>query len=464
MSDSRPSSHTTAQAPGRVVDPIPIEELEPLIERRQSINEDLARDGVRFGLYRDGEFHEQIFPYDPVPRVIGSDEFDGLARGLAQRLRALNAFLRDIYSEKLIIRDKVIPEDFVYSSSGYLPQVNEVVPPAGVFAHIAGEDLVQDADGSWVVLEDNLRIPSGASYPLIVRTITRRVAPDVYERHGVRDNRDYPALLSATLAYSSCGGIPVILTPGRYNAAFFEHAHLAEKTGATLAFPSDLVVDGGQLFYVDYAKERHKVGVLYRRISDEYLDPFCFNSSSVIGVPNLISAYRAGNVAIVNAPGNGVADDKGIYYFVPAMVNYYLGEEPILDNAPTYLPAFDKDMRYVMEHLDTLVIKDVAEAGGYGVTFADRLCAAELERLRAHIKAEPRRFVAQEVVHFRDLPSIDSAGKPCRRMADLRAFVLTGERTRVWASGLTRYSTQPGSMIVNSSQGGGFKDTWVLSH
>ena len=437
--------------------------LGPLIERRQSINEDMARDGVRFGIYKNGQFHEQIFPYDPVPRVIGADEFDFLARGLAQRVRALNAFLRDIYSEKQIIRDRVIPEDFVYSSSGYLPQINEVMPPAGVYAHIAGEDLVQADDGTWVVLEDNLRIPSGASYSLIARSITRRIAPDVYAANHVRDNRDYPELLSEAMGFCSCGGIPVILTPGRYNAAFFEHSYLAELTGAALAQPSDLVVDNNQLFFVDYAGEKHKVGVVYRRISDEYLDPFCFNPDSVIGVPNLISAYRAGNVAIVNAPGNGVADDKGIYYFVPAMVSYYLGEEPLLQNAPTYLPLFDKDRAYVLEHLDGLVVKDVAEAGGYGVVFGDKLTREQLADLRDKIKAEPRRFIAQEVVHFRDLPSVDADGSPCRRMADLRAFVLTGEETRVWASGLTRYASEPGSMVVNSSQGGGFKDTWVLS-
>lgn len=437
--------------------------LQPLIERRQSINEDLARDGVRFGIYKNGQFHEQIFPYDPVPRVIGADEFDLLARGLAQRVRALNAFLRDIYSDKQIVRDRVIPEDFIYSSSGYLPQINEVMPPAGVYAHIAGEDLVQAEDGTWVVLEDNLRIPSGASYPLIARGITRRIAPEVYAANHVRDNRDYPDLLSEAMDFCSCGGIPVILTPGRYNAAFFEHSYLAELTGAALAQPSDLVVDDNQLFFVDYAGEKHKVGVVYRRISDEYLDPFCFNPDSVIGVPNLISAYRAGNVAIVNAPGNGVADDKGIYYFVPAMVSYYLGEEPLLQNAPTYLPLFDRDRAYVLEHLDSLVVKDVAEAGGYGVVFGDTLTRDQLADLRDKIKAEPRRFIAQEVVRFRGLPSVDAAGNPCRRMADLRAFVLTGEDTRVWASGLTRYANEPGSMVVNSSQGGGFKDTWVLS-
>ena len=440
-----------------------LEGLAPLIERRRAINEDLARDGVRFGLYKNGEFHEQIFPYDPIPRVIESADFDRLAAGLAQRVRALNAFLRDIYSEKQIVRDQVVPEDFIYSSSGYLPQVNGIMPPAGVYAHIAGEDLVQDADGSWVVLEDNLRIPSGASYPLIARQITRRIAPDVYAKNHVRDNRDYPALLRDAMSFCSCEGLPVVLTPGRYNAAFFEHAYLAELTGAILAYPNDLVVEGDRLFFVDYAGERHKVGVVYRRISDEYLDPFCFNPDSMIGVPNLMSAYRAGNVAIVNAPGNGIADDKGIYYFVPAMVSYYLGEEPILKNAPTYLPFFKKDRSYVLEHLDSLVIKDVAEAGGYGVVFGERLMPGERERLRAHIEAEPRRFIAQEVVHFRDLPSIDEDGRPIRRMADLRAFVLTGKTTSVWTSGLTRYAREPGSMIVNSSQGGGFKDTWILS-
>ena len=437
--------------------------IEPLIERRADINRDLTRDGVRFGVYKNGEFREQLFPYDPIPRIIGATEWEGLSAGLAQRVRALNAFLLDIYSDKQVIRDGVIPEDFVYSSSGYLPQVNEVTPPSGIYAHIAGEDLVQAKDGTWYVLEDNLRIPSGASYPLIARDITRRVAPDVYAANDVVDNRDYPDLIARAMRYSSCGGIPVILTPGRYNAAFFEHSYLAEQTGATLAYPNDLVVDSNQLFFRDYSGAKHKVGVVYRRISDEYLDPFCFNPDSVIGVPNLMAAYRAGNVAIVNAPGNGVADDKGIYYFVPSMIHYYLGEQPILQNAPTYLPFFDDDYAYVMGHLDTLVLKDVAEAGGYGVVFGSDLDQEGLERLRRSIQADRRRFIAQEVVDFRDLASIDADGRPCRRMADLRAFVLTGKSCRVWASGLTRYSNTPGSMVVNSSQGGGFKDTWILS-
>ncbi len=440
----------------------PYADLATLIGRKDGINRELARNGVRFGIYKQGEFHEQLFPYDPVPRVISSDEFAHLERGLIQRVDALNAFLRDVYSDKQIVRDGVIPEDFIYSSSGYLPQVNGVMPPAGIFAHIAGEDLVQAQDGTWYILEDNLRIPSGASYPLIVRDIERQVSPEIFREHAVLDNRAYPELLRESMEFVSCEGIPIVLTPGRYNAAFFEHSYLAEKIGASLAFPDDLVVENERLYFIDYLGEKHQVGAVYRRISDEYLDPFYFNPDSVIGVPNLISAYRAGNVALVNAPGNGVADDKGIYYFVPAMIHYYLNEQPILDNAPTYLPMFPDDMAYVMDKLDTLVIKDVAEAGGYGVVFGRDLDPEALESLRAAVQAEPRRFIAQEVVNFRSLPAVDDFGKPCQRMADLRAFVLSGKETRVWRSGLTRYSRVEGSMVVNSSQGGGFKDTWVL--
>ena len=441
----------------------PYVDLRELIDRRDGMNQELARNGVRFGIYKQGEFIEQLFPYDPIPRIIGAQEFADLERGLIQRVDALNAFLRDIYSDKEIVRDGVIPKDFIYSSSGYLPQVNGVTPPGGVYAHIAGEDLVQAEDGTWYILEDNLRIPSGASYPLIVRDIERHVTPEIFRTHAVLDNRAYPELLRESMDFVSCEGIPVVLTPGRYNAAFFEHSYLAEKTGASLAFPDDLVVENERLYFIDYLGDKHQVGVVYRRISDEFLDPFYFNPDSLIGVPNLISAYRAGNVAIVNAPGNGVADDKGIYYFVPAMIHYYLNEQPLIDNAPTYLPIYPDDMAYVMDRLDALVVKDVAEAGGYGVVFGSKLDAAELGRLRAAIQAEPRRFIAQEVVNFRSLPAVDEDGRPCRRMADLRAFVLSGKQTKVWRSGLTRFSRVEGSMVVNSSQGGGFKDTWALA-
>ncbi|WP_342590844.1 circularly permuted type 2 ATP-grasp protein [Olsenella profusa] len=416
---------------------------------------------MRFGVYKDGEYHDRLFPYDPIPRIIASDEYDRLKAGLRQRVDALNAYLRDVYSDKRIVHDGVVPEEFVYTSPGYLPQVNGVTPPAGIFAHIAGEDLVQGADGRWWVLEDNLRIPSGASYPLFVRDIERHTDPRLFRDHSIRDNRDYPRLLRKTMDFVSTQGIAVILSPGRYNSAFSEHAYLAEKTGATLAFPDDLEVVDNQVFLRDYAGRHHRVGVVYRRLSDEYLDPFAFNPDSLIGVPGILAAYRAGNVAIVNAPGNGAAEDKGIYYFVPEMVRYYLHEEPILQNAPTYLPFFEKDRREALSRLGELVIKDVSEAGGYGVVFGSSLGATERAE---RIEAEPRRFIAQEVIDFRDIDVVDPAsGERVPRKCDLRAFVLTGKHTHVWYSGLTRCSFVEGQMIVNSSQGGGFKDTWVLS-
>ena len=437
---------------------------EELVNRRGDINRELSRNGVRFGVYKNGEYHDRLFPYDPIPRIIESDEFDELEAGLKQRVNALNAYLKDIYSDKRIIHDGVIPEEYVYTSAGYFPQVNGVTPPGGIFAHIAGEDLVQGEDGRWWVLEDNLRIPSGASYPLFARDIERRTNPKLFRDVHVRDNRDYPRLLRKAMDFVSTEGIAVVLTPGRYNSAFFEHAYLAEKTGAALAFPEDLEVVDNKLYFLDYAGNRHRVGAVYRRLSDEYLDPFAFNPDSVIGVPGLLSAYRSGNVAIINAPGNGAADDKAIYYFVPQMVRYYLNEEPILHNAPTYMPMFEKDRKEVLDRMGELVIKDVAEAGGYGVVFGSSLDKAAREDLADRIKEDPRRFIAQEVIQFRDIDVIDpDSGEVSPRKCDLRAFVVTGQNTHVWYSGLTRYSSVPGQMIVNSSQGGGFKDTWVLA-
>ena len=329
-----------------------------LVNRREAINRELSRNGVRFGIYKNGEYHDRLFPYDPVPRIIESDEYDELEKGLKQRVNALNAYLKDIYSDKAIIHDGVVPEEYVYTSAGYFPQVNGVTPPGGIFAHIAGEDLVQGEDGRWWVLEDNLRIPSGASYPLFVRDIERRISPRLFRDVRIRDNREYPRLLRKAMDFVSTEGIAVVLTPGRYNSAFFEHAYLAEKTGAALAFPEDLEVVDNKVYFLDYAGKRHRVGVVYRRLSDEFLDPFAFNPDSVIGVPGILSAYRAGNVAIVNAPGNGAADDKAIYYFVPQMIKYYLGEEPILNNAPTYMPMFEADRKEVLNRMGELVIKD----------------------------------------------------------------------------------------------------------
>lgn len=426
------------------------------------VNEQLARYGVKFGIYKNNEFKEQLFPFDMIPRVIDSVEFAYLEKGLKQRVKALNLFIADIYGNKRIIKDEVIPEEFIYAGSGYLPQCEGIVPPKGVYSHISGIDLVQSKDGTWYILEDNLRIPSGASYPMIARSITRRSDPSLFTGKHIEDNRNYADMLRHTMDYVSCGGHTVILTPGRYNAAYFEHSYLAEKTGAHLVSGHELIVENDHLYFIDYSGRKERVGAVYRRISDEYLDPMSFNEGSVIGIPHIFDIYRKGNVALINAPGNGVADDKGIYYFVPKMIKYYLGEEPILNNAPTYLPFYKDDMKYVLEHFDDLVLKDVAEAGGYGVVFGNKLTREEKARFIAMLKKEPRRFIAQEVIDFVDIEIMEK-GEFVPRKADLRAFVLMAEEPMVWKSGLTRFSRNPDSFIVNSSQGGGFKDTWVLS-
>lgn len=437
--------------------------MDDLIRHAKQINQQLARHGVKFGIYKNGTFEERLFPFDAIPRVITAPEWEILSRGLVQRVRALNLFLKDIYGAKRILADGVVPEEFVYRSPGYLAPCEGILPPGGIYSHISGIDLVKGKDGVWYVLEDNLRIPSGASYPLIARKLCRRCSPDTFRHNAVQDNRNYGDLLRRTMDSVNTGGINVVFTPGRYNAAYFEHSFLAEQTGAVLAEAGDLYVRDDVLYY----RATHgdcRVGALYRRVSDEYMDPLTFEPSSLIGIPNLMAAYRAGNVAVLNAFGNGAADDKGIYYFVPKMVQYYLGEEAILHNAPTYLPFYEEDRRYVLDHLGTLVVKDVAEAGGYGVVFGSKLISAQLEDLRQTILAQPRRFIAQEVIDFEDLPIMEGDDR-VERKADLRAFVLSGaEETVAWPSGLTRFSRNPDSFIVNSSQGGGFKDTWVLSH
>ena len=433
-----------------------------LYERADVINELLARYGVKFGIYKNNQFKEQLFPFDAIPRVIQADEFAVLEKGLKQRVNALNLFLKDIYTDKKIVRDKVVPEDFIYASSGYLAQCEGFVPPKGIFSHISGIDLVKGKDGVWYILEDNLRVPSGASYPMIARGLCRRSAPAVFHKYKLADNRNYAMLLKETMDAVNTGGLNVILTPGRYNSAYFEHSYLAEQTGEKLVNGSELIVENDRLYYVDYSGKKEQVGAVYRRISDDYLDPMNFRPESLIGIPHIFDVFRKGHVALVNAPGNGVADDKGIYYFVPKMIKYYLGEEPILHNAPTYLPFYEEDKKYVLEHFDSLVLKDVAEAGGYGVVFGSKMTKEQKQQFLAMLEKEPRRFIAQEVIDFEDLDILDH-GEIVPRKADLRAFVLSGDETKVWKSGLTRFSRNPDSFIVNSSQGGGFKDTWVLS-
>ena len=433
-----------------------------LLQHTDKINNLLARYGVKFGIYKNNVFREQLFPFDSIPRIIEHDEFEMLERGLKQRVLALNLFLKDIYSDKSIVRSGVVPEDFIFASSGYMAECEGVLPIKGIYSHISGIDLVKGKDNEWYILEDNLRVPSGASYPMIARDLCRMSSPETFQNIKLLDNRNYADLLRNTMDYVNAGGHTVILTPGRYNAAYFEHSFLAERTGAHLVSGAELFVENDHLYYRSASCAKEKVGAVYRRISDEYLDPMNFNPESLIGIPHIYDVFRKGNVALLNAPGNGVADDKGIYYFVPKMIKYYLDEEPILKNAPTYLPFYEEDMKYVLDNFDDLVLKDVAEAGGYGVVFGNTMTSEQKENFISLLKAEPRRFIAQEIIDFQDLDILDE-GEIVPRKADLRAFVLMADEPIVWASGLTRFSRNPASFIVNSSQGGGFKDTWVLS-
>ncbi len=397
-----------------------------LLDNTEIVNKLLARYGVKFGIYKNNEFKEQLFPFDAIPRIIRREEFSYLEKGLKQRVVALNLFLEDIYHNKNIVKDKIIPEDFIFASSGYMPECEGVTPVKKIYSHISGIDLVKGKDGKWYILEDNLRVPSGASYPMIARELCRRSSPKTFRDNPLEDNRNYAQLLRKTLDYVNVGGHTVILTPGRYNAAYFEHSYLAEKTGAHLVNGNELTVENDKLYYVDYTGKKERVGAVYRRISDEYLDPMNFNPESVIGIPHIYDVYRKGNVALINATGNGIADDKGIYYFVPKMIRYYLKEEPVLSNAPTYLPFYEEDMSYVLAHFNDLVLKDVAEAGGYGVVFGNSMSREQKEQFIALLKSEPRRFIAQEIIDFQDL-DIQEGVEAVARKADLRAFVLMAD-------------------------------------
>lgn len=417
---------------------------------------------VNFNLYKDGNFIERSLPFDVIPRIIDSKEFDKIDKGLSQRIKALNLFLEDLYTQKKIIKDKVIPEEFIFQAKGYLKELNGFSPNKKIRTHINGIDLVKDTiTNDWVILEDNLRVPSGASYPLSIRDTYRKIYSDFFEELKIKPIKGYPQILENAMDYVSCGGINVVLTPGRFNSAYYEHAYLAKKIGAQLVRNDELIVKNKILYFKNYDGKLIKVGAVYRRLDDEFLDPKFFNPESLIGVSGIMEAYLAGNVAIMNAPGNGVADDKGIYYFVPKMIKYYLGEEPILNNAPTYLPYFEKDRKYIFENIHKLVIKDVAEAGGYGVMFGHKMTNIQINDLKTIIASNPRRFIAQELIEFYDEECyINDEIVP--RKADFRAYVVMADEPKVWQCGLTRYAMEAGNYLVNSSQGGGFKDTWVM--
>ena len=417
---------------------------------------------VNFNLYKDGNFIERSLPFDVIPRIISKQEFNKIEKGLQQRVHALNLFLEDLYSDAKIVKEGIIPQEFVEQASGYLKEFKGFSPSKKIRTHINGIDLVKDTvNDEWVILEDNLRVPSGSSYPLSIRDTYRKIYPDFFEQLKIEPIKEYPSFIANAMDYVNCGGINVVLTPGRFNSAYYEHSYLAEKMNAQLVRSHELVVKDKKLYFKNYNGKLIRVGSVYRRLDDDFIDPTFFNPQSLIGVPGIVEAYLAGNVALMNAIGNGVADDKGIYYVVPKLIQYYLGEEPILKNAPTYLPYFTKDKEYIFNNIEKLVIKDVAEAGGYGVLFGHTMTKIQLDDLKKIIEAEPRRFIAQELIEFYDEQCYLNQELVARK-ADFRAYVVMGEDIKVWQCGLTRYALEEGNYLVNSSQGGGFKDTWIM--
>jgi uncharacterized circularly permuted ATP-grasp superfamily protein len=429
----------------------------------------LLQMGITFNVYGDSAGAERIFPFDLVPRIIPAEEWDLIERGLKQRIRTLNAFIDDIYHDQKILKDGVIPRDVVLSAVSYRQQCHGLNPPWGVWCHITGTDLVRDRDGCYYVLEDNLRVPSGVSYVLENREVLKRIFPGVFEGLPVRPVNEYPSKLLEmleSLAPAGPGNVQsnprvVLLTPGIFNSAYFEHSFLAQQMGIQLVEGRDLVAANGDVF-MRTTKGLEPVHVIYRRVDDDFLDPEVFRSDSLLGVPGLMAAYRAGRVGLANAPGNGVADDKVIYAYVPAMIRYYEGGDPILPNVPTYLCWRDDDRSYVLANLEKLVVKSANESGGYGMLVGPHSTAAERAEFAARIQANPRNFIAQPTLGLSRAPTIVDDHFEGRHI-DLRPYVLCGREIYVLPGGLTRVAMRKGSLVVNSSQGGGSKDTWVLA-
>jgi len=433
--------------------------------RRKLADATFLRGGITFSVYADQQGAERIFPFDLVPRVISHEDWSTVHRGLLQRVRTLNEFLNDIYGEQRILQDKRIPSELVLGAKGYLPKMRGVKPPCGVYIHIAGIDLIRDPKGRVLVLEDNARTPSGVSYVLENRMVMKKVFPKVFREARVMPVDEYPMRLRRAL--DSVGPAPdeedstVVLTPGPFNSAYFEHSFLARRMGVPLVQGSDLFVDDDRV-WAKTTRGPQRVDVIYRRIDDAFIDPEAFREDSMLGVPGLVRAYRAGNVALANAIGNGIADDKAIYPFVPDMVRFYLSEEPILGQVDTYVCARDDDLKYVLEHLDQLVVKAVNEAGGYGMLIGPQATQKEISEFKTKVASNPRNYIAQPRIELSTCPTWAKGGVGPRRV-DLRPFIVTGKsESWVLPGGLTRVALVEGSYVVNSSQGGGSKDTWVL--
>lgn len=436
-----------------------------LLDRVAAVDAAIMTSGITFTVYTEAGNIDRAWPFDVVPRIIDAREWERVDRGLKQRLRALNLFISDIYNEQRIVKDGVFPLEVLQDSKNFRLQCQGIMPRFGVWAHICGTDLVRHSDGEFYVLEDNLRVPSGVSYMLENRELMKRLFPEVFGRYRIQPVDNYTAQLYDTLAALSPrpGERPVIavLTPGIFNSAYFEHSYLAQQMGAELVEGADLVVLEDDCVYMKAIDGLQRVDVIYRRIDDDFLDPETFRPDSCLGVPGLMRAWKKGNVGMANAPGSGVADDKVVYAFVPKMIKYYLGEEAILPNVESYLCMYPKERDYVLANLDKLVVKPANESGGYGMLIGPQSSAEEREQFATLIKANPRNYMAQPTLSLSTAPTLCDEGLAPRHL-DLRPFVLQSDRLYATAGGLTRVALRKGSLVVNSSQGGGSKDTWIV--
>jgi uncharacterized circularly permuted ATP-grasp superfamily protein len=438
---------------------------ESLQEKNRRAAELFMNQGITFTVYSDDAGIERIFPFDIIPRIISGKEWEHIEEGIKQRLKALNLFLKDIYSSQDIIKDKIIPAELVASCPYYVREAYGIKVPYDIYVHISGIDLIRGEDGKFYILEDNLRTPSGVSYMLENREVTKRIFPDMFPTNNVRVINNYPLLLHNILLSLEPAQNPnptvVLLTPGVFNSAYYEHTFLARQMGIALVEGRDLVVESHKV-YMKTTNGLERVHVIYRRIDDDYLDPLVFMPNSALGVPGLMSSYRKGNVAIVNAVGNGVADDKAIYAYVPDMIRYYLNEEQILPNVPTYQLSFRENREYVFDNIEKMVIKRTNQSGGYGMVMGNNASEEDIINVKIDIENDPRSFIAQPIIKLSTVPCyID--GKFIPRHVDLRPYALCGpEGTKIVPGGLTRVALREGSLVVNSSQGGGSKDTWVI--
>ncbi len=435
------------------------------LRRRQKAAEHaLHQQGITFSVYGDKKGTEKIFPYDIIPRIVPAKEWEVMERGLKQRIKALNLFIDDIYNDQKILKDGAVPRSLVLSSECYLKQCEGLSPPKGIWIHITGTDLVRDGDGTFYVLEDNLRCPSGISYVLQNRAIQKRTFPKAFQAMRTQPVSDYGDHLYETLRFSAPAGVDdpnvIVLTPGIYNSAYYEHAYLAQQMGVPLAQGSDLTVIKGEVM-LRTTRGFERVDVIYRRIDDDFLDPEAFRKDSMLGVPGIMECFRNGKVALANAPGTGIADDKAVYAYVPQIIKYYLDEDPIIANVPTFVCDDEKQLAHVLANLKTMVVKAVNLSGGYGMLIGSNSTAAEREEFARRLKANPRDYIAQPILSLSRCPTI--VGDTIEgRHVDLRPYILYGESIYVLPGGLTRVALKKGSLVVNSSQGGGSKDTWVL--